>query len=48
VEVDGHGIINHTGTAVLRLLADDLGLTGRLSSALRRRDFEPAATGAGC
>jgi hypothetical protein len=41
VEVDGHGMVNHAGTAVLRLLADGTGLTGRLSRALRRRGFEP-------
>lgn len=41
VEVDGHGIVNHAGSAVLRLLADNLDLTRRLSGALARRDFQP-------
>jgi hypothetical protein len=41
VEVAGHGIVNHAGSAVLRLLSDGLSLTGRLSRALRRRDFQP-------
>ena len=40
-EVDGHGIASHTGSAVLRLLADRTGLTGGLSKALRRRGFTP-------
>ncbi|GAA3444442.1 IS1380 family transposase [Planomonospora venezuelensis] len=40
-EVDGHGIVNHAGSAVLRLLADNLGLTRRISTALRRRHFTP-------
>ncbi len=27
VEVDGHGVVSHTGSAVLRLVADGTGLT---------------------
>jgi hypothetical protein len=34
VEVDGHGVVSHTGSAVLRLLADNTGLTAGLSRAL--------------
>jgi hypothetical protein len=41
VEVDGHGVVNHAGSAVLRLFTDGTGLTGRLSKALRRRGFTP-------
>jgi hypothetical protein len=41
VEVAGHGIVNHAGSAVLRLLSDGLSLTGRLSRALAHRDFQP-------
>ena len=41
VEVDGHGVVSHTGSAVLRLLADNTGLTAGLSQALARRGFTP-------
>ncbi len=41
VEIGGHDVINHTGAAALRLLADRTGLTGGLSRALTRRDFGP-------
>ena len=41
VEVGGHGVVSHAGSAVLRLLADRTGLTGALSRALRRRGFSP-------
>jgi len=41
VEVDGHGVVSHTGSAVLRLIADNTGLTGGLSRALSRRGFAP-------
>jgi hypothetical protein len=41
VEVAGHGVVSHAGSAVLRLLADNTGLTGALSKALRRRGFTP-------
>ena len=41
VEVDGHGIVSHTGSAVLRLIADNTGLTAGLSRALARRGFVP-------
>ena len=34
VEVGGHGVVSHAGSAVLRLLADRTGLTGALSRAL--------------
>ena len=37
VEVGGHGVVSHTGSAVLRLIADNTGLTGGLSRALARR-----------
>lgn len=41
VEVAGHGVVSHAGSAVLRLLADRTGLTGAISKALRRRGFAP-------
>ena len=41
VEVGGHGVVSHAGSAVLRLLADRTGLTGALSGAVRRRGFAP-------
>lgn len=41
VEVGGHGVVSHAGSAVLRLLADNTGLTGAISKALRRRGFTP-------
>jgi DDE family transposase len=41
VEVGGHGVVSHAGSAVLRLLADRSGLTVALSKALRRRGFSP-------
>ena len=41
VVVDGHGVVSHTGSAVLRLLADNSGLTDSLSRALARRGFLP-------
>ena len=41
VEVAGHGIVSHTGSAALRLVADNTGLTAGLSRALARRGFTP-------
>jgi hypothetical protein len=41
VEVGGRGVINHAGSAVLRLIADRAGLTAGLSAALARRGFNP-------
>jgi hypothetical protein len=41
VEVAGHGVVSHAGSAVLRLLADGTGLTGAISKALARRGFSP-------
>lgn len=41
VEVGGHGVVSHAGSAVPRLLADNSGLTGAVSKALRRRGFTP-------
>jgi hypothetical protein len=41
VEVAGHGVVSHAGSAVLRLLADRSGLTAALSKALGRRGFRP-------
>lgn len=41
VEVDGHGVVSHTGSAVLRLIADNTGLTTGLSQAVTRRGFTP-------
>jgi hypothetical protein len=41
VEVGGHGVVSHAGSAALRLLADRTGLTAALSKGLRRRGFTP-------
>ena len=41
VEVGGHGVVSHAGSAATRLLADRAGLTGALSEALVRRGFAP-------
>jgi hypothetical protein len=41
VEVGGHGVVSHAGSAATRLLADRAGLTGGLSGALARREFAP-------
>ena len=41
VDVDGHGVVSHTGSAAVRLLADRTGLTRALSRALYRRGFNP-------
>ena len=41
VEVDGHGVVSHTGSAALRLIADNTGLTAALSRGLARRGFSP-------
>jgi hypothetical protein len=40
VEVAGQGVVNHAGSAALRLIADGVGLTGRLSRALTQRRRE--------
>lgn len=36
VTVDGKGVVSHAGTALLRELADRVGLTGGFSTALAR------------
>ena len=41
VNVGGHGVVSHIGSAATRLLADRSGLTGALSGALARRGFVP-------
>jgi hypothetical protein len=41
VEVAGHGVVSHSGSSVLRLIADNTGLTDGLSRALARRGFTP-------
>jgi hypothetical protein len=41
VDVDGHGVVSHTGSAALRLIADNTGLTAGLSRGLVRRGFTP-------
>ena len=41
VDIAGHDVINHTGAAALRILADRTGLTSGLSRALARRGFVP-------
>ena len=39
VSADGSGVVAHAGAVAVRLLADRVGLTGELSSALSRRGF---------
>ena len=39
VTADGSGVVAHAGAVSVRLLADRVGLTGELSSALTRRGF---------
>jgi len=39
VSGDGKNLVSHAGTAALRMLADQVGLTTNLSRALRRRGF---------
>jgi hypothetical protein len=41
VRVAGKGVVSHVGSALLRLLGDRVGLTDRLSLALRVRGFHP-------
>ena len=41
VEVAGHGVVSHAGSAVVRMIADGTGLTAGLSQALHRRGFVP-------
>jgi hypothetical protein len=41
VQVGGHGVVSHAGSAATRLLADRAGLTGALPGALARRGFVP-------
>ena len=41
VEIAGHDVINHTGAAALRIIADRTGLTAGLSRALARGGFVP-------
>lgn len=41
VAVSGHGVVSHVGSAVLRLVADNLGLAAGLSRTLARRGFTP-------
>ena len=41
VEVGGHGVVSHTGSAAVRMLADRSGLSAALSKALHRRGFNP-------
>ena len=45
VEVGGHGVVSHTGSAAVRMLADRTGMTGALSRALRRRGFTRRTAG---
>ncbi|MBI1758334.1 MAG: transposase [Actinobacteria bacterium] len=41
VRVAGKGVVSHVGSGLLRMLADQVGLTGGLSDALRVRGFTP-------
>lgn len=40
---DGSGVVAHAGSVAVRLLADRVGLTETLSTALARRGFTPGA-----
>ena len=48
VEVDGHGVVSHTGSAVLRLIADNTGLTRGCRGPWRGAGSPPCTTAAGC
>ncbi len=41
VSADGTGVVAHAGNVATRLLADQVGLTGALSTAMARRGFTP-------
>ena len=41
VTADGTGVVSHVGAALLRMLADRVGLTQALSDALTRRNWWP-------
>ncbi len=41
VTADGTGVVAHAGNVATRLLADQVGLTGALSTAMARRGFTP-------
>ena len=41
VSADGTGVVTHAGNVATRLLADQVGLTGALSTAMARRGFTP-------
>jgi hypothetical protein len=41
VSADGTGVVAHAGNVATRMLADQVGLTGALSSAIARRGFTP-------
>ena len=41
VTADGSGVVPLAGSVAVRLLADRVGLTERLSTALARRGFRP-------
>ena len=41
VEVGGHGVVAHAGSAAVRVIADGIGLTAGLSAALARCGFVP-------
>jgi hypothetical protein len=41
VTADGTGVVSHVGAALLRMLADRVGLTAALSGALTRRGWLP-------
>jgi len=47
VEVAGRGVVSHAGLAVLRLLADNTGLTGALSKRCAARVHPGARPGPG-
>ena len=38
VEVRGDDVVSHTGSVIVRMLADNIGLTSALSGALARAD----------
>ena len=48
VTASGTGLVGHTGAVLLRKAADQAGLTGLLSEALRKKGTSPPSTGAPC
>ena len=48
VTADGTGLVGHAGAVLLRKAADQAGLTGQLSAAVRKTGSRRSSTGASC